>query len=181
MTRLLRYPAALLGLAAVAACDATHAGPAGVVGTDRAPIAAAFPSMLGSYGGTAAAHVRTSGGHTYDVSCPLRVDVLTQTDDRFSGTVTVQDNDHCKGESGTVRGTVEADGALTVTAYTSDGTNVFESAAARSGCTLVRSSGSFSGELVGNVVTAAGNGVYDCPYFGGFRAFVDVTVSAART
>ena len=181
MTRLLRYPAALLGLAAVAACDATHAGPAGVVGTDRATSAAAFPSMLGSYGGTAAAHVRTSKGQTYDLSCPLRVDVLTQTDDRFSGTVAVQDTDHCKAESGTLRGTVGVDGALTVTAYASDGTNVFEYAAAQTGCTLVRSSDSFSGNLVGNVVTAAGNGVYDCPFFGGLRAFVDVTVSASRT
>ena len=182
MARLERYPLTLLGLALITACDANQIGPAGVLGTERGAIAAAVPSVLGSYAGTAAAHVRTSKGLTAAVSCPISVDISTQTDDRFSGTVAIQASDKCKAESGTLSGTVDAGGLVAVTADApGDGPNVFDDAAARTGCTLVRSSGTFNGRIVDNALTVEGNAVYDCPFFGGIRAFADVTVSASRT
>src|ERR1043165_3221526 len=113
MARLERYPLTLLGLALITACDANQIGPAGVLGTERGAIAAAVPSVLGSYAGTAAAHVRTSKGLT--------------------------------------------------AAAPGGGPNVFDDAAARTGCPLVRSSGTFNGRIVDNALTVEGNAVYDCP------------------
>jgi hypothetical protein len=77
---------------------------------------------------------------------------------------------------------VETTGGLSFSADTpGGGANVFEDAATRSRCTLISSSGDFDGTVTGGVMSAAGNAVYDCPFFGGVRVTVDVSLSATRS
>lgn len=180
MAKPLPHLATLLGVSLISACDATRVGPTGLDETAASTVVA--PSIVGSYTGTATAHVKTSFGWTRDVSCPINVNVPTQADDGFSGNFALQDTNDCNPETGTLNGSVRADGTLTLSADTpGGGANVFEDAAARSGCTLITSSGTFSGNLTGNVVTAAGSALYECRRWFGARAHVTVDVSATRS
>jgi hypothetical protein len=179
VAKLLPHSATLLGVSLLSACDWNPTSPSGL--DERAASAVVFPSILGSYTGTVTARVRTSFGLTRNVSCPVGINIATQADDSFSGTVALQDTNDCNTETGTVNGSVGADGTLSLSAdIPGGGANVFEDAAARSGCTLISSSGTFNGNLAGNVVTAAGTAVYECRRWLGFRAYVDVGVSATK-
>jgi hypothetical protein len=163
-----------------AACDVDRAGSTGV--GEPAPRIAAAPNVVGLYAGTAQARVRTSFGRHLDVACPVRIDVASQTDDHFSGTVTIEQAQRCGSQSGTIDGTISVDGAISVMADApGGGANVFEDAAARMECTLIQSSGTFTGAIAGGVFSARGDAVYDCDnVFGHFRAYVDVSVQAGR-
>jgi len=178
--RLFQHSITLLVLPLIAACD-PHNGLMGPGGRSQAASAANFPNGVGSYAGTAVAHARLSTGQTYSISCPIDIAVATQSDDDFSGSFTLRDSDDCDTESGTVTGTVQTDGAVSLVADTpGGGANVFEDAAARTGCTLVSGSGDFRGAVSGGLLSASGNAVYRCPKFFNVRADVDVSISAAR-
>lgn len=170
----------LLVLSSVVACDA---GIDGMIGLHRnAQVAVGYPSTVGSYNGTVQAHARPSIGRSYTISCPFTLTVSTQTDPDFSGNFALQQSDDCDTESGTIAGRVETTGGLSFSADTpGGGANVFEDAATRSRCTLISSSGDFDGTVTGGVMSAAGNAVYDCPFFGGVRVTVDVSLSATRS
>ena len=178
MAKFLPNPATLLGVSLISACDPNFTGPSG--GNESAASAVVFPSVVGSYTGTAAARVKTSIGWNHDVSCPVSINIATQAGDNFSGSVVLQNANGCKSETGTLSGSVGTDGTLTLSADTpGGGANVFEDGAARSGCTLVASSGTFSGTLAGTLVTATGSALYECRrWFGGIRVHVTVKVSA---
>jgi hypothetical protein len=180
VAKLLPHPATLLGVSLLSACDGNPMGPSGL--DERAASAVVFPSVVGSYTGTVTARVKTSFGLTKNVSCPVSINIPTQANDTFSGTVALQDTNDCNTETGTLSGSVLENGTLTLSADTpGGGANVFEDAAARSGCTLISSSGTFGGTLVGNLVTAAGTAVYECRRWLGVRAYVDVAVSATKS
>jgi hypothetical protein len=178
VAKLLPHPATLLGVSLISACDANLTDPGGR--DERAASAVVFPSILGSYSGTATARVKTSFGWTRNVSCPVSINIPTQADNGFSGSFVAQND--CKSETGTVNGSVGEDGTLTFSADTpGGGANVFEDAAARTGCTLLTSSGTLGGSVAENVVTAAGSALYECRrWFGGFKAHVTVDLSATR-
>jgi hypothetical protein len=179
VAKFLPHPATLLGVSLISACDANPTGLSG--GLDEgATSAVVFPIIAGSYAGTATAHRRTSFGWTRDLSCPISINIPTQADNSFSGSFVAQND--CKSETGTLSGSVGADGTLTLSADTpGGGANVFEDAAARSGCTLISSSGTFGGNLSGNVVTVTGSAVYECRRWFGIRAYVDAAVSATKS
>ncbi len=178
MKRHLQSASALLGLALITACETDHTAPTGV----RQVTAALYPGGTGSHTGTGLVHL-TSYGATYTITCPLTVDVPTQADSSFSGTFAVQATGDCSSRSGTVNGAVRPDGTLWFIADTpTPGANVFEDAATDTGCRLVSTTGSFSGSLSGNVISAAGQGVYDCPNsWGTYRVTADVSVSVTRS
>ncbi len=178
MKRLLRSACALSGLALIIACETERTGPTGV----RQATAALYPGVTGSYTGTGVLHL-TSYGATYTITCPLTVDVPTQADSSFSGAFAVEATGDCSSRSGTVNGAVRPDGTLWFIADTpTPGANVFADAATETGCTLLSTAGSFSGSLSGSVISAAGQGVYDCPNsWGTYRVTADVSVSVTRS
>jgi hypothetical protein len=166
-------------LSCVVACD----GIDGLIGLHRnAQVAVDYPSTVGSYNGTVQARARPSIGPSYTISCPVTISVSTQTGAEFAGSFALQQTDDCDTESGTIAGTVETTGGLSFIADTpGGGTNVFEDAATRSRCTLISSSGDFDGTVTGSLISAAGSGVYNCPFFGGTRVTVEVSLSATRS
>jgi hypothetical protein len=170
----------LLVLSSVVACDA---GIDGMIGPSRsAQVAVEYPNTVGSYSGTVQTRARPSIGPSYSVSCPVTLNLSTQSGAEFSGSFAVQPAGDCDAESGTIAGTVETTGALSFSADTpGGGANFFEDAAARSGCSLVSSSGNFDGTITSNLISAAGNAVYNCPFFGGTRVTVEVSLSATRS
>jgi len=172
MSRLIRN-SFVIGLLALLACDRP-----GIV-EPRALVTATFPGVVGNYAATGTATLKTwLGSKTY--SCSATIDIPTQSDSSFSGTITVLAAHDCDSQPGTVAGVVSADGSVTGMAYASDGTTIWEEGAARSGCTLV-SSTPFTGTLSGNTVAVAGRGAYDCPsVFGPYRADVDAHVTGTR-
>jgi len=106
----------------------------------------------------------------------------TQTGAEFAGSFALQQTDGCDTESGTIAGTVETTGGLRFIADTpGGGANVFEDAATRSRCTLISRGSDFSGTVTGSTLSAARNAVYDCPFFGGTRVTVEVSLSATRS
>lgn len=146
----------------------------------RSVNAANYPSIAGSYLGQAVGRARLSTGRTYSVICPVRVDVASQSAAQFSGRFAVEAGEDCRSESGTISGTAGTDGALRLVADApGGGANVFEDAATRTGCELVRSSGTFDGTISGGVVAVAGGGVYRCPLWGHVQ--VDVAITATQS
>jgi hypothetical protein len=170
----------LLALSSVVACDA---GSNSLTGLHRnAQVAVEYPNTVGSYSGTVQANARPSWGPSYSVSCPVTINVSTQSGANYTGSFALQPARRCDTESGTIAGTVQTTGGVSFIADTpGGGANVFEDAAARSGCTLVSSSGRFGGTITGSVLSAAGNAAYNCPFFGGTRVTVDVSLSATRS
>jgi hypothetical protein len=177
--RLQRWFALLVLLSGVA-CDA---GIDGLIGPHRnAQVAVDYPSTIGSYNGTVQARAHPSMGPSYTISCPITLNVSSQAGAAFSGSFALQQTDDCDPESGTITGTVETTGGLRFIADTpGGGANVFDDAATRSRCTLISSSGDFAGTVTGGVMSAAGNAVYACPFFGGTRVSVEVNLSATRS
>ena len=177
MHTIIARPGALLGvvLLSAAACTPDRVGP-------MAPEAAVFPSVLGSYAGTATVTGTTEFGVRESASCPIRIDVLSQTDAAFSGGFVLSGGD-CDPIPGTLNGTVQESGTLSVFADAEGGgANVFEDAAARAGCTLVSSSGTLNGAIVGTQLTLQATAAYDCPTtFGDVRVNVSGSVTASRT
>lgn len=169
----------LLVLPCVIACER---GTDGLTGLQRNAQVADSPGIVGSYGGTVQAHARTSRGPSYSISCPVTITVSTQSGANFSGSFALQPTGDCDTESGTIVGTVQTTGGLSFIADApGGGANVFEDAAARSRCTLVLSRGTLDGTITGSLFSAAGNAVYNCPFFGGTRVTVDLSVSATRS
>lgn len=167
----------ILVLSSGVACDD------GLIGPYRnAQVAVDYPSIVGSFAGTVQARARPSLGPSYTISCPITLNVSSQAGAAFSGSFALQPSDDCNTESGTITGTVETTGGLRLIADTpGGGANVFEDAATRSSCTLISSSGDFAGTVTGGVMSAAGNAVYTCPFFGGTRVPVEVNLSATRS
>ena len=146
----------------------------------RSASAATYPSLAGTYVGHAVGRARTSAGPTYSVTCAVRIEVATQSGAQFSGHFTVEAGDDCRAESGSVSGTIETGGAVHLVADApGGGANVFEDAAARTGCRLVSTSGTFDGTTSGGVLAATGSGSYQCPLWG--RVNVDVSLSVTRS
>ncbi|HEV8303485.1 MAG TPA: hypothetical protein VGQ25_00875 [Gemmatimonadales bacterium] len=164
----------VIGLIAVFGCDRPAAF------EPRPASTAAFPSIVGNYAATGTATVKTSfGSKTF--ACSATIDIPTQTDSTFAGTVTVLASGDCDSDSGTVAGVVLANDSVVAMAYASNGATVWQEAAARSGCTLVRST-PFTGALSGDTLAVAGSGAYDCPStFGTYRVDVDVRARGTRS
>jgi hypothetical protein len=176
MKRIITRGTAVAALALIAACQADWnpvTSPGGVA-------AAAYPSLAGAYTGTGVGRARTSTGQTYSVSCPLTVTVDTQSEGSFAGGFTAGGD--CDSRSGTISGTVQEGGAVAILADTpGGGADIWEDAAAQTGCTLISTTRTLDGALSGNVITASGSGVYNCPtFFGGVRVNVDVSVTVTR-
>ena len=179
MNAMISRPAPLLGaLLLTASCNMDRA--AGPDGGGLA-LAAAFPSVVGTYAGTTVVTATTSFGLRETLSCPTQVSVNSQTESAFAGSFTVSSAD-CGTETGTLRGTVTETGGLSVVADAEGGgVNVFEDAAARSGCRLVSSSGTLNGNLSSTTFTVLGTAAFDCPSsFGTIRVNASANVTANR-
>jgi hypothetical protein len=174
------------GLVFLAACQDRQSDLSGPAPDGRVPAVTNYPSLVGSYSGTAAAVLKTSIGVTQNISCTMTANVGTQPDSSFSGTFSVTTPGDCGtygAISGALTGTVGVDGGVTVTADTPDpGANIFEDTASRTGCTLVSTTGTLSGSFASGRLSGFGSAVYECPSdFGTVRVTADLTVSLTRS
>ena len=179
MNAMISRPVPLLGvLLLTASCDMDRAaGPedGGIA------LAAVFPSVVGTYAGTANVVATTTFGLRETVSCPIQVSVLSQTDSAFAGGFTLLGGD-CGTEPGTLQGIVSDTGAVRVLADAEGGgANIFEDASARSGCALVSSSGTLNGKVADTLLNVLGTAAFDCPSsFGTIRVNASANVTANR-
>lgn len=168
-----------IGGVAMLGCEGDWSGPWSP-GPGASPSVATAPDIRGSYTGSGSATVTWSGG-SRTFTCAGTADIPAQPDSTFAGTFLVVSAGDCDETAGTLWGTVRPDGSVTLMADTpGGGANVWEDAAARTGCALV-SSTPFDGTLVSHTVTVAGNAIYDCVVFGRtVRFFVTAEVTATR-
>ena len=122
-----------------------------------------IPDIVGSYTGTwrIAAFVPSTGEQD-QLICPATVAITSQGGDgSFTGSWTQGASVDCSADSGTLAGTVQAGGAMTVTQFTS-GSDLSIEEATGGQCTLTSPISQFSGSANGSTFEMSGTAILNC-------------------